>query len=230
MDNDLDLTLKLGLPNSTVETNLSLNTSTTTSTITTDQDTNDDRREDNNNNDGGRGDKNNNGGGEVFNLCRAIWGDNKVSNDEGARRSNVDMNIRVYNYIFQQFAGAPNTLNFDTYPMPPPPGSAPAPVTRPEREAYVLIDVPASRAQRNNAMLMANAWSESPSSYGKRLRVGCDGGYCGGRAEGPRKCTNKNCNALTTPMWRRGPLGPKSLCNACGIKFRKEQERKAKRN
>ncbi|XP_037496454.1 glycine-rich cell wall structural protein 1.0 [Jatropha curcas] len=44
-----------------------------------------------------------------------------------------------------------------------------------------------------------------------------------------RRCTNYNCNTNDTPMWRKGPLGPKSLCNACGIKYRKEAEkRKAK--
>ncbi|CAN1196768.1 GATA transcription factor 29 [Linum perenne] len=37
------------------------------------------------------------------------------------------------------------------------------------------------------------------------------------------------CNTFETPMWRRGPLGPKELCNACGIKFRKEEERKRAR-
>uniref|UniRef100_A0A9I9D802 GATA-type domain-containing protein n=1 Tax=Cucumis melo TaxID=3656 RepID=A0A9I9D802_CUCME len=37
-----------------------------------------------------------------------------------------------------------------------------------------------------------------------------------------RRCTNYNCNTNFTPMWRKGPLGPKSLCNACGIRYRKE--------
>ncbi|XP_010466278.1 PREDICTED: GATA transcription factor 29-like [Camelina sativa] len=231
MENELDLTLKLGLPNSTVvETHLSLNTSTTTSTITDQGTTNTNvvdggRGDHNNNNEGSRGGSSNNGG-EVFNLRRSLWGDNEVINDQVAR-SNVDMNIRVYNYIFQQFVGAPNTLNVGPYPMPPSLRSAPAPAVTPE---FVLIDVPTRRASRNNTELMANAWNETPSAHAKRLR-GYGGYYSGGRGEGTlRKCTNVNCNAVTTPMWRRGPLGPKSLCNACGIKFRKEEERKAKRN
>ncbi|KAF4359184.1 hypothetical protein F8388_005293 [Cannabis sativa] len=41
------------------------------------------------------------------------------------------------------------------------------------------------------------------------------------------RCSNRNCGTHSTPMWRRGPLGPKTLCNACGIKFRKLEERKA---
>ncbi|KAF8400990.1 hypothetical protein HHK36_014293 [Tetracentron sinense] len=34
-----------------------------------------------------------------------------------------------------------------------------------------------------------------------------------------RVCTH--CNTTKTPLWRSGPGGPKSLCNACGIRQRK---------
>uniref|UniRef100_A0A3Q7HB71 GATA-type domain-containing protein n=1 Tax=Solanum lycopersicum TaxID=4081 RepID=A0A3Q7HB71_SOLLC len=34
-----------------------------------------------------------------------------------------------------------------------------------------------------------------------------------------RVCTD--CNTTKTPLWRSGPKGPKSLCNACGIRQRK---------
>ncbi|XP_045824359.1 putative GATA transcription factor 22 [Trifolium pratense] len=34
-----------------------------------------------------------------------------------------------------------------------------------------------------------------------------------------RVCSD--CNTTTTPLWRSGPMGPKSLCNACGIRQRK---------
>eukprot|EP01027_Heterolobosea_sp_BB2_P014568 GEZU01020908.1.p1 GENE.GEZU01020908.1~~GEZU01020908.1.p1 ORF type:complete len:462 (-),score=141.29 GEZU01020908.1:9-1394(-) len=30
-----------------------------------------------------------------------------------------------------------------------------------------------------------------------------------------------NCNAIKTPLWRTGPKGPKTLCNACGVKWSK---------
>ncbi|KAI9108087.1 hypothetical protein K1719_020960 [Acacia pycnantha] len=29
------------------------------------------------------------------------------------------------------------------------------------------------------------------------------------------------CRTRTTPLWRAGPDGPRSLCNACGLRFRK---------
>ncbi|CAN7101604.1 unnamed protein product [Brassica rapa subsp. narinosa] len=31
------------------------------------------------------------------------------------------------------------------------------------------------------------------------------------------------CKTTKTPMWRGGPSGPKSLCNACGIRLMKQR-------
>ncbi|KAK7294247.1 hypothetical protein RJT34_17134 [Clitoria ternatea] len=33
-----------------------------------------------------------------------------------------------------------------------------------------------------------------------------------------RKCLH--CGAEKTPQWRTGPMGPKTLCNACGVRFK----------
>ncbi|KAI4376984.1 hypothetical protein MLD38_014683 [Melastoma candidum] len=44
------------------------------------------------------------------------------------------------------------------------------------------------------------------------------GGSSGGNHMA-RACSD--CNTTTTPLWRSGPRGPKSLCNACGIRQRK---------
>ncbi|GMH20079.1 hypothetical protein Nepgr_021920 [Nepenthes gracilis] len=33
-----------------------------------------------------------------------------------------------------------------------------------------------------------------------------------------RRCSH--CQAQRTPQWRAGPLGPKTLCNACGVRFK----------
>ncbi|CAN8270306.1 unnamed protein product [Cochlearia groenlandica] len=177
MEKELDLTLRLGLPNPTFKTHLSLNT------LTIDQGIN------------FNGD-NTKDGGEIFSL-RHLFSDG--DEDEGGRNN---VNIRVYNHIFQYFAGVGETLNFAPYPMPPPPSPSPDPSTPAVRD-YVLIDANANAKRRR----------------------GCNG-CCGGNAT--KKCTN--CNAVNTPMWRRGPLGPKSLCNACGIKFRKEEKRRSKTN
>ncbi|XP_051138593.1 GATA transcription factor 7-like [Andrographis paniculata] len=37
-------------------------------------------------------------------------------------------------------------------------------------------------------------------------------------AETGRRCTH--CQVQKTPQWRTGPLGPKTLCNACGVRFK----------
>lgn len=33
-----------------------------------------------------------------------------------------------------------------------------------------------------------------------------------------KKCTH--CENTRTPQWREGPMGPKTLCNACGVRYR----------
>lgn len=38
----------------------------------------------------------------------------------------------------------------------------------------------------------------------------------------PRACTL--CGTTKTPLWRTGPEGPKSLCNACGIRAKKNRQ------
>lgn len=43
-------------------------------------------------------------------------------------------------------------------------------------------------------------------------------------AVGQRQCTA--CSKQSTPVWRAGPTGPKSLCNACGVRHLKNFKRK----
>ncbi|XP_020594640.1 GATA transcription factor 15-like [Phalaenopsis equestris] len=40
-------------------------------------------------------------------------------------------------------------------------------------------------------------------------------------SDGSKSCTD--CGTTKTPLWRGGPSGPKSLCNACGIRYRKKR-------
>ncbi|KAE9612957.1 hypothetical protein Lal_00027747 [Lupinus albus] len=39
-----------------------------------------------------------------------------------------------------------------------------------------------------------------------------------GSVQTPRRCTH--CGVQKTPQWRTGPLGAKTLCNACGVRFK----------
>jgi hypothetical protein len=43
-------------------------------------------------------------------------------------------------------------------------------------------------------------------------------GYTSSEAEAARRCTH--CASEKTPQWRTGPLGPKTLCNACGVRYK----------
>ncbi|KAL3518391.1 hypothetical protein ACH5RR_020980 [Cinchona calisaya] len=38
------------------------------------------------------------------------------------------------------------------------------------------------------------------------------------RSVATKKCTH--CEVTKTPQWREGPMGPKTLCNACGVRYR----------
>ncbi|KAK4798023.1 hypothetical protein SAY86_030349 [Trapa natans] len=40
----------------------------------------------------------------------------------------------------------------------------------------------------------------------------------GSSGQGLRKCLH--CEITKTPQWRAGPLGPKTLCNACGVRYK----------
>ncbi|RIA05077.1 hypothetical protein BRARA_K00682 [Brassica rapa] len=40
----------------------------------------------------------------------------------------------------------------------------------------------------------------------------------GGEAEVERRCLH--CATDKTPQWRTGPMGPKTLCNACGVRYK----------
>lgn len=42
----------------------------------------------------------------------------------------------------------------------------------------------------------------------------------GGSSALPGKRCCSHCKAETTPQWRAGPLGPKTLCNACGVRYK----------
>ncbi|CAH1439589.1 unnamed protein product [Lactuca virosa] len=52
----------------------------------------------------------------------------------------------------------------------------------------------------------------SPNSRGSGQEEGSSG-----QGQG-RKCTH--CLSQRTPQWRAGPLGPKTLCNACGVRYK----------
>ncbi|KZV47610.1 hypothetical protein F511_12879 [Dorcoceras hygrometricum] len=70
-------------------------------------------------------------------------------------------------------------------------------------------------------------WKSFPSKHmsppPSAVRGGFNGDHSGRDPLLARRCAN--CDTASTPLWRNGPRGPKSLCNACGIRFKKEERR-----
>ncbi|KAK7412053.1 hypothetical protein VNO78_03499 [Psophocarpus tetragonolobus] len=60
--------------------------------------------------------------------------------------------------------------------------------------------------------------SFAPTRISRRRRRR-HGGEAKISADPDRFCTNFYCKTRRTPMWRKGPLGPKTLCNACGLQY-----------
>ncbi|CAI9104900.1 OLC1v1003690C1 [Oldenlandia corymbosa var. corymbosa] len=44
-----------------------------------------------------------------------------------------------------------------------------------------------------------------------------------GSGSGKQIKSCSDCHTTRTPLWRGGPAGPKTLCNACGIKYNKKR-------
>nr|CAB3464426.1 unnamed protein product [Digitaria exilis] len=66
--------------------------------------------------------------------------------------------------------------------------------------------------------------AEAGGGVHARAAAPCNKEYSG-RGSPARRCAN--CDTTSTPLWRNGPRGPKSLCNACGIRYKKEERRAA---
>ncbi|KAG8495253.1 hypothetical protein CXB51_012927 [Gossypium anomalum] len=146
----------------------------------------------------------------------AAWpSPDQIGNSSSAHNMNYPNVFNNFSGPSVEFPPYDTTNSYNYVPPPPPP-----PLHELPPNSYTLLDVPPRRA----AQLQQR---EFESSSGLGLGRG-QRGY--GLYNDPNKrCTNYNCNTNDTPMWRKGPLGPKTLCNACGIKYRKEAEkRKAK--
>ncbi|KPI38728.1 Cutinase gene palindrome-binding protein [Cyphellophora attinorum] len=88
-----------------------------------------------------------------------------------------------------------------------------------------------SRCSRACATARANAPTASPPAAPPR-RCGAGGGAAAYLDKKVKKvksadeyvCTD--CGTLDSPEWRRGPSGPKTLCNACGLRWAKKEKKR----
>lgn len=92
------------------------------------------------------------------------------------------------------------------------------PVATVEVQRQCVPVKPRSKRRRTNGHL----WSlESPYSFGKkkRGRPKAETSSGDGVQQQTRRCCS-HCGVQKTPQWRMGPLGAKTLCNACGVRFK----------
>ncbi|KAJ6813986.1 GATA transcription factor 2 [Iris pallida] len=71
-------------------------------------------------------------------------------------------------------------------------------------------------AQSSSSSTSSSSSCDFPHNARKRSS-GAESGI-GVDESGVRRCTH--CASEKTPQWRTGPLGPKTLCNACGVRFK----------
>lgn len=144
--------------------------------------------------------------------------------------------------------------NYDAMSMPPPARPVTAPLTRKaleESNAGLKQDSMKDKMDRYKGvnqvesieMLTGLRYREGERSYGistgdqSPLLIKGDAGISlplesETRGEKKRKlkladeyvCTD--CGTLDSPEWRKGPSGPKTLCNACGLRWAKKEKKK----
>ncbi|KAK5773493.1 GATA transcription factor 11 -like protein [Gossypium arboreum] len=67
-----------------------------------------------------------------------------------------------------------------------------------------LSQKPTKKRLKKKNLKLLSGFSESNNSSSQQLVI--------------RKCGH--CEVTETPQWRKGPMGPKTLCNACGVRYR----------
>lgn len=80
-----------------------------------------------------------------------------------------------------------------------------------------------SRSKRSRAPSITNTWTTSfPQSHipmqTTTYNYNHNSPISSSSSSDARRCTH--CASEKTPQWRTGPLGPKTLCNACGVRYK----------
>ncbi|KXN86737.1 Protein GAT2, partial [Leucoagaricus sp. SymC.cos] len=81
-----------------------------------------------------------------------------------------------------------------------------------------LVNGSTTNATNVPASLSSAANPTSPSGPPAKKQKTDEGNSGQGENQGQ---TCLGCNATSTPEWRRGPMGPRTLCNACGLVYAK---------
>ncbi|XP_028788198.1 GATA transcription factor 7 [Neltuma alba] len=76
----------------------------------------------------------------------------------------------------------------------------------------LILFVSRSSPKSSSALIFAG----EPSAMKQKKRKPVEGETGGSQIQ--RRCSH--CHVQKTPQWRTGPLGAKTLCNACGVRFK----------
>lgn len=71
-----------------------------------------------------------------------------------------------------------------------------------DSDSYLVEQPPKQHHRKRNHLAMLSAYNVAATSDPQQVR----------------KCFH--CGVTKTPQWREGPNGPKTLCNACGVRYR----------
>ncbi|KAF8398600.1 hypothetical protein HHK36_017531 [Tetracentron sinense] len=86
-------------------------------------------------------------------------------------------------------------------------------------QAYWLADSELINVPKKEISISISSSSSRDEEEEEEKMVGKDNtGSLEASLGQPRRCTH--CLSQRTPQWRAGPLGPKTLCNACGVRFK----------
>ncbi|MFS7889380.1 putative transcription factor C2C2-GATA family [Helianthus anomalus] len=69
-----------------------------------------------------------------------------------------------------------------------------------------------------NPVYFTELFEKPPAAKKQRKSPASQNGPGSSDSLSQRRCTH--CQVQKTPQWRTGPLGPKTLCNACGVRFK----------
>ncbi|XP_024522778.1 nitrogen regulatory protein GLN3-like [Selaginella moellendorffii] len=150
------------------------------------------------------------GGGEAIMIINTTTGNNVTSFSSSPATSSIsDKDLASSD---EQDAVESSTIKPDTITA----GGSTSSATSPSSSSA------SSLCNTNKTSIAAVATGKPP--LGSSIIASTNGPAAGGGMTiggvevQPRRCTH--CLSQKTPQWRAGPEGPKTLCNACGVRFK----------
>ena len=111
---------------------------------------------------------------------------------------------------------APGNWSSRLLVLPPPPASPPSPASMAIAPAESGVSAQAFAAKKPSKPSKKKDGPPVPQAQPSSA-PGAQPGGSAASAEG-RRCLH--CETDKTPQWRTGPMGPKTLCNACGVRYK----------